>query len=173
MTLGRLTALLVTLAALTVSAQEIHPDIHYVPTSDSVIDAMFRLARPASVDVLYDLGSGDGRIVIAAARRFGIKAVGVEIDPALVKKSNENARKAGVTDRVTFVQEDLFKVDLSPATIVTLYLSPATNLRLRGKLQRELHVGSRVVSNRFDMGDWKPDATAKAGGRTVFLWTIR
>jgi 23S rRNA G2445 N2-methylase RlmL len=167
-------ALLLVGACLTgARAQEIHPDIHYVPTSDAVIDAMFRLAAPATGDVLYDLGSGDGRIVIAAARRFGIRGIGVEIDPALVKKSTENARKAGVADRVTFMQEDLFKADLSPATIVTLYLSPVTNLRLRGKLQRELHAGARVVSNRFDMGDWKADATTEAGGRTVFLWKIQ
>ena len=161
------------LCSTAVLAQDIHPDIHYVPTSNGIIDAMFRLAQPTADDVLYDLGSGDGRIVIDAAKRFGLHGVGVEIDPALIKKSNENARKAGVADRVRFVQEDLFKADISPATIVTLYLSPSTNLRLRGKLQRELRPGTRVVSNRFDMGDWIPDAQEKLEGRRVFLWRIR
>lgn len=163
----------VSLCGLAAQAQQIHPDIHYVPTSDSVIKAMFRLAQPMSGDVVYDLGSGDGRIVIAFAKQFGIRGVGVEIDPALVKKANENARKAHVEDKVSFVQADLFETDLSPATIVTLYLSPATNLRLREKLQKELRPGARVVSNRFDMGDWKSDDEMKAFGRRVFLWRIK
>jgi SAM-dependent methyltransferase len=161
------------LCSTTLLAQDIHPDIHYVPTSNGVINAMFRLAMPTADDVLYDLGSGDGRIVIDAAKRFGLHGVGVEIDPSLIKKSNDNARKEGVGDRVRFVQEDLFKADISGATIVTLYLSPSTNLRLRGKLQRELRPGTRVVSNRFDMGDWMPDAQEKVEGRRVFLWRIR
>jgi ribosomal protein L11 methylase PrmA len=152
--------------------QDIHPDIHYVPTSNSVIDAMFKLAAVTANDVVFDLGSGDGRIVIAAARKIGARGVGVELDPALVKKATENARKAGVADKVRFVEGDLFKADLSEATVVMLYLSPTTNLRLAPKLQRELRPGARVVSNRFDMGDWKPDAEVKAGGRRVFLWRI-
>lgn len=170
----RRTLLLVTLLLVPAAgrAQDVHPDIHYVPTSNGVIGAMFRLAMPTSDDVLYDLGSGDGRIVIAAARRFGLQGVGVEIDPALVKKATDNARKAGVADKVRFIQADLFKTDLSPATIVTLYLSPSINMRLRDKLRHELRSGARVVSNRFDMGDWAPDATEKADGRRVFLWKI-
>jgi hypothetical protein len=156
-----------------VAAQDIHPDIHYVPSSDAVMETMFRLAAPTVDDVLYDLGSGDGRIVIAAAKRFGLRGVGVEIDPALVKKATDNARRAGVADRVRFEQTDLFKADISAATIVALYLSPTTNLRLRSKLQRELRAGTRVVSNRFDMGDWAPDAQEKVQGRRVFLWRIR
>ena len=163
----------VLLCSATLLAQDIHPDIHYVPTSNGVINAMFRLAMPTANDVLYDLGSGDGRIVIDAAKRFGLHGVGVEIDPALIKKSSDNARKAGVADRVRFVQEDLFKADIAGATIVTLYLSPSTNLRLRGKLQRELRPGTRVVSNRFDMGDWMPDEQEKLEGRRVFLWRIK
>ena len=163
----------IALLTLGAAAQEIHPDIHYVPTSNAVIDAMFKLAAPTAEDIVYDLGSGDGRIVIAAARRFGCKAVGVEIDPALVKKATENARKAGVADKVRFVQEDLFKADLSDATVVALYLSPTTNLRLRSKLQKELRPGTRVVSNRFDMGDWKADADVKVSGRRVYLWRIQ
>jgi len=162
------------LAALTsvAVAQDIHPDIHYVPTSNSVMDAMFKLASVTADDIVYDLGSGDGRIVIAAARKLGARGVGVELDPALVKKANDNARKAGVADKVRFVEGDLFKADLSDATVVMLYLSPTTNLRLAPKLQRELRPGARVVSNRFDMGDWKPDAEVKAGGRRIFLWRI-
>jgi ubiquinone/menaquinone biosynthesis C-methylase UbiE len=171
--IARIACVGIALFTLSVAAQEIHPDIHYVPTSNAVLDAMFRLAAPTADDVVYDLGSGDGRIVIAAARRFGARGVGVEIDPALIKKATENARKAGVADKVRFVQQDLFKADLSDATVVMLYLSPTTNLRLAPKLQRELRPGTRVVSNRFDMGDWKPDAEVKAGGRRVYLWRIR
>jgi precorrin-6B methylase 2 len=171
----RRTAILALLLVWTVTgrAQEIHPDIHYVPTSNRVIDAMFRLAMPTAEDVLYDLGSGDGRIVIAAARRFGLHGVGVEIDPALVKQATKNAQKAGVADKVRFVQADLFKTDISPATIVTLYLSPSINIRIRGKLQEELRNGARIVSNRFDMGDWMPDAQERADGRRVYLWRIK
>jgi precorrin-6B methylase 2 len=169
----RLYLLLAVFFAASVQAQEIHPDIHYVPTSDAVMEAMFRMAQPTADDVLYDLGSGDGRIVIAAARRFGLHGVGVEIDPALVKKANENARKAGVADRVEFVQADLFKTDLSPATIVTLYLSPSINLRLKSKLQEELRPGARVLSNRFEIKGWPPDDSQKAGGRRVYVWRIK
>lgn len=165
--------LVVSLCGLAAQAQQIHPDIHYVPTSNSVIKAMFRLSQPMPGDVVYDLGSGDGRIVIAFAKQFGIRGVGVELDPELIRKSNQNARKAHVEDKVTFVQADLFQTDLSPATIVTLYLSPTTNLRLREKLRKELRPGARVVSNRFDMGDWKPDDETKAFGRHVFLWRIK
>ena len=162
----------VALFTVAAAAQDIHPDILYVPTSNSVIDAMFKLAAVTADDVVYDLGSGDGRIPIAAARKFGARGVGVELDPALIKKSIENARKAGVSDRVRFVRGDLFQADLSDATVVMLYLSPTTNLRLAPKLQRDLRPGARVVSNRFDMGDWKPDAETKAGGRRIFLWRI-
>ena len=164
---------LLTLAAAPGRTQDIHPDIHYVPTSNSVVDAMFKLAAVTADDVVYDLGSGDGRIPIAAARKLGARGVGVELDPDLIKKSNENARKAGVSDKVRFIQGDLFQADLSDATVVMLYLSPTTNLRLRSKLQKELRPGARVVSNRFDMADWKADAEAKAGGRRIFLWRIR
>lgn len=166
-------SVVVALFTLAAARQDVHPDIHYVPTSNSVVDAMFKLAAVTADDVVYDLGSGDGRIPIAAARKFGARGVGVELDPALIKKSIENARKAGVSDKVRFVQGDLFQADLSDATVVMLYLSPTTNLRLRSKLQKDLRPGARVVSNRFDMGDWKADAEAKAGGRRIFLWRIR
>ncbi len=149
------------------------PDIHYVPTSSGVADAMLKLAHVTANDVVYDLGSGDGRIVIAAAKKYGARGVGVELDAELVKEARKNAMKAGVSDKVTFVQDDLFKTNLSDATVVTLYLSNSINMRLRSLLQQQLKPGSRVVSHRFEMGDWKPDATVKLEGTSVHLWTIR
>ncbi len=149
------------------------PDIHYVPTSNRVAEAMLKLANTTSSDIVYDLGSGDGRIVIAAARKFGAHGVGIEIDGELIKNAVKNARKAGVSDQVTFRQEDLFKADLSEATVVTLYLSNSINMRLRTILQRELKPGSRVVSHRFMMGDWKPEAEQHLDGTSIYLWTIR
>jgi protein-L-isoaspartate O-methyltransferase len=149
------------------------PDIHYVPTSTGVADAMLKLARVSANDVVYDLGSGDGRIVILAAKKYGARGVGVELDEELVKEAKKNAMKAGVSDKVTFVPGDLFKTDLSAATVVTLYLSNSINLRLRSLLQQQLKPGSRVVSHRFEMGDWKPDASVRLEGTSVHLWTIR
>jgi SAM-dependent methyltransferase len=149
------------------------PDIHYVPTSGGVADAMLKLAKVTSEDVVYDLGSGDGRIVIAAAKKYGARGVGVELDPELIKKANRNAQKAGVADRVTFVQADLFKTDFSDATVVTLYLSNSINQRIASILQRQLKPGARIVSHRFDMGDWKPEADVRLEGTHVYLWTIR
>jgi SAM-dependent methyltransferase len=149
------------------------PDIHYVPTSNGVANAMLKLANTTSSDVVYDLGSGDGRIVIAAAKKYGARGVGVELDANLIKDAKKNAAKAGVADKVTFRQEDLFKTDLSDATVVTLYLSNSINMRLRGILQRQLKPGARVVSHRFAMGDWKPDAEQHLEGTSIYLWTIR
>jgi protein-L-isoaspartate O-methyltransferase len=149
------------------------PDIHYVPTSTGVADAMLKLARVTANDVVYDLGSGDGRIVILAAKKYGAKGVGVELDADLVKEARKNAMKAGVSDKVTFVQGDLFKTNLSDATVVTLYLSNSINMRLRSLLQQQLKPGSRIVSHRFEMGDWTPDATVRLEGTSVHLWTIR
>lgn len=149
------------------------PDIHYVPTSNGVAEAMLKLANTTSSDVVYDLGSGDGRIVIAAAKKFGARGVGIEIDPELIKEATKNARKAGVADRVTFRQEDLFRADLSDATVVTLYLSNSINMRLRGVLQHQLKPGARVVSHRFEMPDWKPEAEQHLEGTTIYLWTIQ
>jgi SAM-dependent methyltransferase len=149
-------------------------DIHYVPTPDAVVKAMLDAAAVTSADVVYDLGSGDGRIVIDAAKNYGARGVGVELDPELNKRAVKNAQKAGVADKVTFVQEDLFKADLSQATVVTLFLSPTTNARLESKLRRELKPGARVVSNRFEMPpDWKPDRDIVVDKTHVFLWTIR
>src|SRR5689334_15161537 len=149
------------------------PDIHYVPTSDAVVTLMLETAHVTSNDVVYDLGSGDGRIVIAAAKKYGARAVGVELDADLIKQANKNAQKAGVADKVRFVQGDLFKTDLSEATVVTMYLSQTINQRLEPKLKRELKPGSRVVSHRFEMPPtWKPDKSISAHGTRVLLWTI-
>lgn len=145
-------------------------DVPYVPTPEDVVRAMLQLAEVGPNDLVYDLGSGDGRIVIMAAKEFGARGVGVDIDPDRIAEANENARAAGVTDKVKFIQSDLFEVDLRPATAVTLYLLPDVNLRLRPKLLKELRPGTPVVSHRFDMGDWKPEVERNIGGRTVYLW---
>ena len=148
------------------------PDVHFVPTPTAVVDAMLNLAKVTANDVVYDLGSGDGRIVITAARKFGARGVGIELDPQLVSQANRNARNAGVADKVSFLSADLFKVDISNATVVTLYLLRSINLRLQPKLMRELQPGTRVVSHRFDMGDWKPERELTVRGVHVYLWTI-
>jgi len=149
------------------------PDVVYIPTPSEVVTAMLRMASVNSSDVVYDLGSGDGRIVIAAVKEFGAaRGVGVELDAARVEEANENARRAGVRDRVEFRRQDLFDTDLSPATVVTLYLQPVVNLRLRPKLLAELKPGARIVSHAFDMGDWAPVESRTVNGRPLFLWTI-
>jgi len=147
------------------------PDVIYVPTPPAVVEEMLRLADVKPEDVVYDLGCGDGRIVIAAAKRGARKAVGVDIDPDRIQEAWSNARAAGVADRVTFIQADLFKVDFSDADVVTLYLLPELNLRLRPKLL-SLHPGARIVSHAFDMGDWKPEVTRVVDGKEVFAWTV-
>ena len=150
-------------------------EVPYVQTSHEVVAAMLRLAGVGPTDVVYDLGSGDGRIPIAAARDFGARGVGVEIDPGLVAKSAELARRAGVADRVTFRAGDLFQTDLREATVVTLYLSRDLNLRLRPKLLRELRPGSRIVSHDYDMGDWVPSRRLfDVGERSshLYLWVV-
>ncbi|HEX7043175.1 MAG TPA: methyltransferase domain-containing protein [Burkholderiales bacterium] len=145
----------------------------YRGTPPHVARAMLQLADVGPEDVVYDLGSGDGRIVIMAAKEFGARGVGYEINPALIEKARAKARAAGVEDRVQFIQGDLFAADLRPATVVTLYLFDTLNLRLRPKLQSELAPGSRVVSHRFDMGDWKPDAERRVDDESVlYLWRI-
>jgi SAM-dependent methyltransferase len=135
------------------------PDVEFVPTPHEVVAEMLKTAQVTSRDVVYDLGCGDGRIVIAAARDFGARGVGVDIDPNLIKVCQKNALKEGVADRVRFILGDLFEMDLRDATVVALYLTPELNVRLRPKLFRELRPGSRIVSHDFDMGDWKPDQT--------------
>lgn len=151
-------------------------DVRFSPTPHHVVEAMLRLAAVGGNDVVYDLGAGDGRIVIAAARDFGARAVGVEIVPELVAQSVHSAARAGVEGRVRFVTQDIFQVDLSPATVVTLYLSEEVNERLRPKLLRELRAGARVVSYRVDMGNWRPDGEIRVevdgAERPVYLWVV-
>jgi cyclopropane fatty-acyl-phospholipid synthase-like methyltransferase len=161
-------------AVVTVIGQTPGADVHYVPTPDAVVIAMLDAAGVTPADVVYDLGSGDGRIVIEAAKKYGARAVGIELDPDLNKKATKSAEKAGVIDKVSFVRADFFKVDLSEASVVTLFLSPNINARLQPKLRRELKPGARIVSHRFPMPpDWKPDRDIAVKGTHVFLWTIR
>lgn len=149
------------------------PDVIYVPTPQPVVDAMLELAGVDGSDVLYDLGSGDGRIPITAARRFGIRAVGIDIEPVRIREANANARAAGVTDLVTFRQEDLFEADFSEASVVTLYLLQSLNRKLRPKLLAELRPGTRIVSHAFDMGeDWPPKQVRQVDSSTIYLWTV-
>ncbi|MBE9010793.1 class I SAM-dependent methyltransferase, partial [Pseudanabaenaceae cyanobacterium LEGE 13415] len=145
----------------------------YVPTHEAVVNRMLQIANVNSNDVVYDLGSGDGRIPIAAVRQFNAKrAVGVDINPVRVQEAKQNAQQANVTDRVEFRQEDLFKTDFRNATVVTLYLLPDVNLRLRPRLLSELRPGTRIVSHAFDMGDWKPERVENVDGRTIYYWTV-
>jgi protein-L-isoaspartate O-methyltransferase len=149
------------------------PDVVYVPTPQPVVDAMLELAMVNAADVVYDLGSGDGRIVITAAKKYGARGVGIEIDPALVKQATDNAAAAGVSDRVRFIHQNIFAADVSDASVVTLYLLQSLNERLRPKLVRELKPGARVVSHVFNMGpEWPPLKTITIGASPVFLWTI-
>jgi ribosomal protein L11 methylase PrmA len=133
---------------------------------------MLRLANVKSNDVVYDLGSGDGRIVIAAAKERGASGVGIDINPDRIREANQNAQKAGVSDRVQFRQQDLFQTDFSKATVVTLYLLPELNVKLRPQLLRQLKPGTRIVSHAFDMGDWKPERVVKVNGQTVYYWVV-
>ncbi len=148
------------------------PDVIYVPTPYEVVDEMLKLGGVKKGDVLYDLGSGDGRIPVTAAKKFGIRAVGIDIDPQRVEEAKENARKNGVTSLVQFRQEDLFRANFREATVVTLYLLPDLNVKLRPKLLAELKPGSRIVSHQFDMGTWKPEKRIELNGRTIYLWTV-
>ena len=148
------------------------PDVIFVPTPNSVVDMMLKLAGVTKKDTVYDLGCGDGRIVITAAQKYGARGVGIDIDPERVNEATENVRKAAVSDRVKIVRGDLFKTDISPATVVTLYLLTDLNLKLRPKLMKELKPGTRVVSHAFSMGDWQPERTADVDGAQVYLWRI-
>jgi SAM-dependent methyltransferase len=145
------------------------PDVR---SSESIVTAMLKLAGVQKTDSVYDLGSGDGRIVIAAARDFGARGVGIEIVPERVQEARENARKAGVESRVKFEIGDIFDADIHQATVVILYLLPDLNLRLRPKLLKDLKPGTRVVSRDFPMGDWKPEREVVVEGSHLFLWTI-
>ena len=147
-------------------------DVPYVPTPQNVVDMMLKLANIKPGDVLYDLGSGDGRIVITAAKKFGVRGVGIDINPERLKEANENAQRAGVTDKVTFRKNDLFEEDIHEATVVTIYLLPSVNLRLRPKLFKELKPGTRIISHDFDMGEWKPEQRVEVDNHRIFTWTI-
>ena len=152
------------------------PDVIWLPTEDAVVTAMLKLAEVTKDDVVYDLGCGDGRIVIAAAKQFGARGVGIDIDPERIKAANAAAAKAGVAARVTFVEGDLFDpaIKISDATVVALYLLPSLNARLRPRLQNELKPGTRVVSNAFSMGDvWPADQTQQVGDSMIYRWVIR
>jgi len=164
------------LAGAPLAAQETKraqtPDVIFVPTPHEVVEEMLRIARVKKGDVLYGLGSGDGRIAVTAARKYGIRAVGIDIDPERIMEAKENARKNAVTGLVQFRQEDLFKADFHEASVVTLYLLPDLNVKLRPRLLAELKPGTRIVSHQFDMGTWKPEKKIELNGRTIYLWTV-
>src|SRR5262249_254258 len=150
------------------------PDVRFLPTPDNVVDAMLELAHVTASDVVFDLGSGDGRIPIAAAKKYGARGVGVEIDEQLVRLSEENAVKAAVAAPVTFIPGDLFQTDISKATVVTLFLLPSLNIQLIPKFKRELRPGARIVSHHFAMGDvWLPDVEQDVSGLMIYLWNVR
>jgi ribosomal protein L11 methylase PrmA len=171
-------------AALPAVAQSSQPrrtlDVPYLPTTDDAVPEMLKLANVKSTDLVYDLGCGDGRIVIAAAKTYGAHGVGIDLDPDRIREAKENARKAGVENLVRFEQNDLFKADIHEATVVTLFLLNTVNLRLRPKLLRELKPGTRIVSNTFKMGDWAPDQEMSVQGATentpfsrkLYLWFV-
>jgi hypothetical protein len=146
--------------------------VPFVPTEDETVTAMLDLATVTSDDVVYDLGCGDGRIVIAAAERHGARGVGVDINPERIEECRLRAKTAGIDPLVRFERADLFDADIREATVVTLYLLPSVNLRLRAKLQAELRPGTRVVSHGFDMDDWKAEREMAANGATLYLWMI-
>jgi len=149
------------------------PDVVYVPTPNEAVDAMLKVAKVGKNDVVYDLGSGDGRIPIMAVQKYhAARAVGIDINPERIKEAEANLKAAGVGDRVRFLNEDLFEAKINEATVVTLYLLPSLNLKLLPKLLAELKPGTRIVSHAFDMGSWKPTQTLKADGSTVYFWTI-
>lgn len=159
-------------AAALAQAPRRQPDVPYVPTPQEVVDEMLKLGNVSKNDVLYDLGSGDGRIVITAAQKFGTRGTGIDINPERIKEANENAQKASVTDKVKFLEQDLFEANFKDATVVTLYLLPGINLKLRPKLWHDLKPGTRIVSHSFDMGDWTPEKEVDVSGRKIYFWTI-
>ena len=165
--------LIIALSVTTLAAQQKplrEPDVVFVPTPQEVVDQMLKLANVHAGDVHYDLGCGDGRTVISAAK-LGARATGIDINPVRIKESQENAAKQGMTGKVTFRLEDLFEADFKDATVVTLYLLPSLNVKLRPKLW-QLKPGTRIVSHDFDMGDWKPEKTVDLDGHTIYFWTV-
>ena len=171
-----LTALLVCVASPGLSQEHAPlraPDVMFVPTPQEVVDAMLRLGNVTQADVVYDLGSGDGRIPITAAQKFGATGVGIELNPDLIKEANENAARAGVGDKVRFLNQDLFETDLRPATVITLYLLREMNLKLMPKL-KQLKPGTRIVAHSFGMGsEWTPDKIEQVSGKSIFYWVVK
>ena len=176
-----LVALTIVAAAAQTAQLRREPDVPFVPTTEQAVDAMLKLANVTKADAVYDLGCGDGRIVIAAAKTYGAHGVGIDINPERIKEARENAKKAGVENLVQFKEQDLFEAEIRPATVVTLFLLSSVNLKLRPKLLSDLKPGTRVVSNTFDMGDWKPEKEITLDDPTgthcflshrLFLWTI-
>jgi SAM-dependent methyltransferase len=173
-------AALLPLAAAQEAKPKREPDVPYVPTTEEAVKAMLNLGGVKKTDVVYDLGCGDGRIVIAAAKTFGARGVGIDINPVRIAEAKENAKKAGVEDLVRFEENDLFEADFREATVVTLFLLPNINLKLMPKLLKDLKPGTRIVSNTFDMGDWKPEKEANVDNTDedtylshhLMLWTV-
>jgi len=148
------------------------PDVIFVPTPNEVVDRMLEMAKVTAKDVVYDLGCGDGRIVITAAQKYGARSVGIDIDPTRIKEAHANAKAAKVTDKVRFIEADLFEADIGEATVVTLYLLTRLNEKLKPKLLKDLKPGTRIVSHAFDMGDWAPEQKAQVAASTVYLWRV-
>jgi SAM-dependent methyltransferase len=155
-----------------VFGQSVAPGIYFAGTPQPIVEAMLNLAHVTAADVVYDLGSGDGRIPIIAAQKYGARGVGIEIQPHLVELSRQIAKEGGVADRVTFVEGDLFTADVSAATVVTLWLNDRMNARLEPKLKRELRTGARIVSHQFPIGEWKPADIVRVGNVDLFIWTV-
>jgi ribosomal protein L11 methylase PrmA len=170
--LGALAALAFAFPALSQGNASRTPDVIFVPTPQEVVEDMLRLADVKKGDLLFDLGSGDGRIPVTAAKKYGVRAVGIDIDPERIREANENAKRNGVEKLVTFRNEDLFTANFREASVVTLYLLPELNVKLRPRLWAELKPGTRIVSHQFDMGDWQPEKKLESNGRVVYFWTI-
>lgn len=147
-------------------------DVPYVPTRDEVVQAMLKMAQVSEQDLLYDLGSGDGRIVVTAAKERGARGVGIDLDPRRVREAKANAKSAGVEEKVEFIQGDIFETDFSQASVITMYLLPAVNIKLRPRILSEMPPGTRIVSHAFDMGDWEPDQKDQITGSYVYLWIV-
>jgi ribosomal protein L11 methylase PrmA len=161
-----------TSAFVQTAAPSRRPDVIYVPTPEPVVEAMLQVANVTKNDVVYDLGCGDGRIPVTAAKKYGARGVCFDIDPERIKEANANVAKNNVGNLVKVVQGDLFEQDLSGASVITLYLLPSLNVKLMPKLMKELKPGTRIVSHAFDMGDWKPEKELDVDGRKVYFWTI-